>query len=81
LLRQVGQDKAGAEDRLRSSGLDWTFVYPPSLTDGPRTDAYRHGEALELQGVPKISRADVAAFMLAQLTDSTYRRKPAIVST
>jgi putative NADH-flavin reductase len=81
LLRRVGQDKAEAEERLRRSPLDWTLVYPPSLTDGARTGTYRHGQVLELQGVPKISRADVADFMLAQLTDSTYRRKPVIVSS
>jgi putative NADH-flavin reductase len=78
--REVGRDKAQAEDRLRRSDLDWTVVYPPSLTDGPLSGAYRHGEALELRGIPKISRADVAAFMLAQLTDSSYSRRPAIVS-
>ena len=38
-----------------------------------------HGDSLELSGSPKISRADVAHFMLAQLTDDRYVRKGAIV--
>jgi putative NADH-flavin reductase len=81
LFRRVGKDKEEAERNLRESRVDWTVVYPPSLTDGPRTGGYRHGETLELKGVPKISRADVAEFMLAQLTSGTYSRKGAVVST
>jgi putative NADH-flavin reductase len=79
LLRQVGKDKAAAEDRLRRSELDWTVVYPPTLTNGPRTGSYRHGKSLELDGVPKISRADVADFMVSQLTDASYSRAPAVL--
>jgi putative NADH-flavin reductase len=81
LLRRVGRDKAAAEEHLRASEIDWTVVYPPSLTDGARTGSYRSGEALELNGLPKISRADVAEFMLAQLEQTTYSRKIAIVSS
>jgi putative NADH-flavin reductase len=80
VLRQVGKDKAAAEEYLRTSDLDWTVVYPPSLTNGAATGEYRSGEALKLKGVPKISRADVAHFMLSQLADGTYSRKMAIVS-
>jgi putative NADH-flavin reductase len=81
LFRQVGNDKAAAEAVLEQSDLDWTVVYAPSLTDGARTGNYKHGQALELRGMPRISRADVAEFMLAQLTDPRYSRKPAIIST
>jgi putative NADH-flavin reductase len=81
MLRQVGKDKAKAEKYLRASDLDWTIVYPPSLTNGPGTGDYRRGEALQLKGVPKISRADVAHFMLSQLDDASYSRRMAIVSS
>jgi NAD(P)-dependent dehydrogenase (short-subunit alcohol dehydrogenase family) len=80
LLRQVGKDKTAAEEYLRASGLDWTIVYPPSLTNGPVSDHYRSGKALQLRGVPKISRASVAHFMVSQLSDTTYSRGTAIVS-
>jgi putative NADH-flavin reductase len=79
LFRQVGNDKAIAEAMLEESELDWTIVYPPSLTNGARTGNYRHGPALEVHRMPRISRADVAQFMLAQLTDHNYSRKPAII--
>src|SRR2546425_5551249 len=81
LLRQMGKDKAASEEYLRASGLEWTIVYPPSLTNGPATGEYRSGEALQLKGVPKISRADVAHFMLSQLDDATYSRGMAIISS
>lgn len=80
LLRQVGKDKAAAEELLGATEIDWTVVYPPSLTDGTRTGTYRSGEALELKGLPKISRGDVAEFMLSQVDQTTYSRKIAIVS-
>jgi putative NADH-flavin reductase len=81
LLRQVGRDKAAAEEDLRTSDLDWTIVYPPTLTTGPRTTDYRSGEVLQLKGIPRISRADVAHFMLSQLTSSSYSRRTAIISS
>lgn len=81
VFHQVGMDKAAAEEYLRASDLDWTVVYPPSLTDGRRTGSYRSGEELDLKGVPKIARADVADFMLSQLGEATYTRKSAIVSS
>jgi putative NADH-flavin reductase len=80
-LRQVGKDKAAAEDYLRASELDWTVVYPPALTNGAATGDYRQGESLRLKGLPKISRGDVAQFMLSQLADATYSRKMAVVSS
>jgi hypothetical protein len=44
-----------------------------SLTDGPKTGNLKHGsEKVILKGNPKISRANVAAFMLEQLTNKTY---------
>ncbi|MEA2369320.1 MAG: hypothetical protein QOH38_2038 [Thermoleophilaceae bacterium] len=80
MLRQVGKDKAAAERQLRASEVDWTVVYPPSLTDGPLTGGYESGQDLELKGLPKISRADVAEFMLSQLEQTAYSRKIAVVS-
>jgi putative NADH-flavin reductase len=52
---------------LAGSGLDWTMVMPPMLTNGPARGRYRvDGEALPRSGA-SISRADVADFMMAQL--------------
>jgi putative NADH-flavin reductase len=81
LLRNIFADKQAGEDRVRRSTLDWTLVYPVALTNGSRTGQYRTGERLELHGIlPRISRADVADFILTQLDDPAYRRKIAVIS-
>jgi putative NADH-flavin reductase len=59
--------------RKHESALDWTIVRPPHLNDGPHTGTYRHGFPTNDTGIQgKISRADVADFMLKPLTDDTY---------
>jgi putative NADH-flavin reductase len=63
------------------SDLDWTLVYPVTLTKGPRTSRYRVGERLALGGFPRVSRADVADFLLSQMGDSTYLRKGVLISS
>ena len=80
-LRHIYADKAIADDFVRHSGLDWTIVCPTKLTDGPRTGTYRAGEHLEFRGLPKISRADAAEFIVKQLTDPAWIHKTVIVST
>ena len=76
MLRHIYADKAIADDFVRHSGLDSTIVCPTKLTDGPRTGTYKAGFGVEDKTIrAQISRADVADFMLKQLSDSTYRRK------
>jgi putative NADH-flavin reductase len=73
LLRGAYADHVSQEDYVRESRLDWTIVRPGAFTDGNRSGVYRHGfpgSDKTIKG--KISRADVADFMLKQLTDRTY---------
>ncbi|HEY6421740.1 MAG TPA: NAD(P)-binding oxidoreductase [Pseudonocardiaceae bacterium] len=63
-LRQHYADLAQMEDTLRDSGLDWTVVRPPRLTDKPLTGAYRAAYGYNLRRGIYISRADVAQYML-----------------
>ena len=72
LLRNIFQDKELQEQIVRQSQLDWIIVRPAMLTDGPRTGNYRAGFSSSDKTQRKISRADVADFMLKQLRDSTY---------
>ncbi len=75
LLREAFADHACQEDHIRQSGLDWTLVRPAAFTDGKRTGVYRHGFPGTEKGISlKISRADVADFMLKQLVDDAYVR-------
>jgi putative NADH-flavin reductase len=80
LLSDIFADKAAGETIVRSSSLEWTIAYPVLLTDGPRTGRYRAGETLELRGMPKISRADVADFLLRELSARAFVRKGAVLS-
>jgi putative NADH-flavin reductase len=66
-LRDVYDDLALMEDVLRDSGLDWTVVRPPRLTDGPLTGAYRTAPGRNLRRGFLVSRADVAHLMLGAL--------------
>jgi putative NADH-flavin reductase len=67
------RDLAIMEDLLRSSGLDWTSVRPPRLTDKPLTGRYRTAIEQNIRRGALIPRADVAHFMLASITDpSTF---------
>lgn len=66
-------DKLRQEELIIASDRDWVIVRPGLLTNGPARGRYRHGPSAGslLWPVP-ISRADVADFMLKQLTDDSY---------
>jgi uncharacterized protein YbjT (DUF2867 family) len=69
------RDKVRQEAVIRASGLAWTIVRPGMLTNGPPRGRYRHGPRVgHWLWTVRISRADVAAFMLDQLTDRRYVR-------
>ncbi len=64
-------DAAAMEDILAESGLDWTIVRPPQLTDKPRTGAYRVREGHLPRFGFTISRADVADYMIKAIENRT----------
>jgi putative NADH-flavin reductase len=69
------RDKTRQEAVIRASELDWTIVRPGALTNGPKRGHYRQGPRVgHWLWTVRISRADVAAFMLDQLTDGRYVR-------
>jgi putative NADH-flavin reductase len=57
-------DSAAMEGIFESSGLDWTMVRPPELTNRPYTGSYRMREGHLPRFGFRISRADVADFMV-----------------
>jgi len=80
LLRGIYADKLIGDQLIRQSGLDWTIVQPSQMTDGPLTRTYRSGERLAMSGMPKISRADVAHFLLNAAGDTAAVGKTLLVS-
>ena len=74
------KDKAAGEDVLRASGLDWTIVYAAKLTNGPKTEPRVVPENKKVGLAQKISRADVASFLLQVATDGLYSRRGVIIT-
>jgi putative NADH-flavin reductase len=66
---------------MRDSGLDWTIVRPPRLTNGPLTRSYRVGSGRNVRGGLSVSRADVADLMLGVIDDrSTIKDELGVAS-
>ncbi|WP_337102707.1 NAD(P)-dependent oxidoreductase [Paenibacillus sp. YIM B09110] len=81
-MKNLLLDHREKDTLLTNSRLTWTLVQPPSLTSGPYTGRYMH-EAQINMGVSrklKLSRADLADFMIKQLNDDTYNNKAVFVT-
>jgi uncharacterized protein YbjT (DUF2867 family) len=66
-------DKTRQERLIAASKAEWIIVRPGRLTNGLKRGAYRHGRHVgSFIWTVRISRADVADFMLNQLVDNTY---------
>ena len=68
-LRNKFADIPLQEKLLRESGLRWTIVRPARLVDAGRTSQYRSSENFRIGLSSKISRADVADFLLKIVQD------------
>ncbi|MEO5720679.1 MAG: SDR family oxidoreductase [Chthoniobacterales bacterium] len=65
-------DRRRQEKLITHSDPDWVIVRPSVLTSGVARGEYRHGNVGSYILPTRVSRADVAAFMLKQLSDDTY---------
>jgi putative NADH-flavin reductase len=65
-------DTRAMEDVIRASGLDWTLVRATRLVDGPFTGKYRVAPGYAPAGGRKISRADVAHFIVTTLEQDSW---------
>lgn len=74
------KDKGAGEEVLRTSDLDWTIVYATKLTNGPKTEPKVVPENKKVGLSQKISRADVASFLLQTATDGLYSRRGVIIT-
>jgi putative NADH-flavin reductase len=75
-LRATLEEHERQEKTLMESGLDWTIARPTGLTNDAKTAGYKIGSS----GRGRISRADVADFILKALGDSTYIGKAPAIS-
>jgi putative NADH-flavin reductase len=72
-------DAEGHLEVLQRSGLDWTVVRGPRLLESPGTGAYRVGW-VGVDSSTKISRDDLADFILSQVEDDAWIRRMPFVS-
>jgi putative NADH-flavin reductase len=75
VLKHPFVDQATQERLIAASDVDYTIVRAPRLMDGPLTGTYRVLPDALPSGALRINRADVADFMLQQLTDPRFHRQ------
>ena len=72
-------DKDAQEMRIRRSSLDWTLVRPGVLTGGGATGRYRVLDTPSSWRNGLIARADVAHFIVRQITDADQVGKAVVL--
>lgn len=77
----VYEDKDRQEALLRASDVDWTIVRPGALTNGPATGLVRALTNLEGVTAGKVSRADVAGFIVEHLATGDFRKTAVLLTS
>lgn len=79
LLKHMYEDLRRMETIIKQSAINWTIMRPPQLTDQPLTENYRVAINEYLKNGMKISRADLAHFIITSIDEpATFK---AIVET
>lgn len=79
MAKNVLADMSKAVEIVRSSDLDWTVVRLPMLTDDPKTGSVKVAYVGKGMGA-RIARADIAPFILDQISNKTYIHKSPAIS-
>ncbi|MGC9348713.1 MAG: NAD(P)-dependent oxidoreductase [Anaerolineae bacterium] len=80
LAANVYRDMKRVADVVRASDLDWTLVRVPMLSDENATGKVKVGYVGDEQIGPRLTRGDLARFMLEQVTDDTYIHEAPVIS-
>ncbi len=67
LRKSIDADRGRQETQVRASAVDWTIVQPSALTAGRATGLYQTVTDAAPGSFKRISRADVADFIVANL--------------
>ena len=73
-MRELMADKERQEELVKASGLDWTLVQPVGLTDRAATGKWLASTSGKI-GRSMVSRADLAAFLAAELSEPKHVRE------
>ncbi|GAA4890688.1 SDR family oxidoreductase [Tessaracoccus lubricantis] len=84
IIQRVGgavvRDKSAEYDVFAGSDLDWTLVRPPRLQDGAATGRIEHDGHRSTRST-RITRGDLAAFLVDALEQDLYVRGAPFVAT
>lgn len=72
-------DREDQEAAVMASGLEWTVVKPPRLTDGGPRGAVMAGPDVPVGLLSSISRADLARYLLDAATDPSVVHQRVVV--
>jgi len=79
-LRGATPDKANMESAVSGSELDWVITRPAVLTEKPATGDVRIFSAGNRDKAHSITRSDLAAFLVAQLTSDDNLRQAVTIA-
>lgn len=79
-LRGADKDKSAMEAEVSASGLDWTILRPAILTDDEGTGNVQVVSEGTQEKAHKIARADVADFMVQQLSATDYLHQSIVIA-
>lgn len=80
-LRGSTVDKAAMERDVEASGLDWTIARPAILVDDPATGDVQVFDPATGEKAHKITRADLAAWLVAQLDNNDHLHRAVTVAS
>lgn len=81
LLRTIYRDKDRQEKMIQNSSLKWTIVRPGFLSNGPLTGDYRVIDDLNGVKAGRISRSNVAHFILQELENDRYLHQAVLLTS
>ena len=76
---EVYNDRAGQEESIKRSNLEWTIIKPPRLSDAINNKKVKSGENLKVGLMSSISRKSLAEFIINELLNPLYNKKVVFV--
>jgi putative NADH-flavin reductase len=81
VLGPMSQDKNIMEREVHKSNLEHTIIRPVRLTNGPARGKFRTGDTnLKLGLNPRVSRKDVALFIMDELENNNFIKKAVTIT-
>lgn len=79
-MRGTTPDKEQMEEAVEASDLEWVIVRPSLLNDDPPTGEIHTPTPESGEKAHKITRGDLAAFLVSQLSDDAHLRQAVVVA-